>query len=246
MPARRSQKRRRADMSVSASKRTGRDEGTPEGLMTPEQVMAYLRCGRSHVFALLRSGAIRSLKVGRFTVFAGLGGTEENDVGPVAARMRVLRPVAQQNDLGVVLIRHAGKDGTPRGSSAFEAEADICITLGMPEGRHAITVRRLRGKGRYGLWERNVELKGGRYISLGSDNRIEFSRAVALIKAVLPESPEVGIRKRELLDRGAEENISATTITRALDWLVEQGEVGEKQLIHERGQPKVYWLAFKP
>jgi len=52
-------------MSVSASKRTGGDEGTPEGLMTPEQVMAYLRCGRSHVFALLRSGAIRSLKVGR-------------------------------------------------------------------------------------------------------------------------------------------------------------------------------------
>jgi len=193
-----------------------------------------------------KSLGLDGLIVDTFTVFAGLGGTEENDVGPVATRMRVLRAVAQQENLAVVLIRHAGKDGTPRGSSAFEAEADICITLGMPEGRHAITVRRLRGKGRYGLWERNIELKDGRYISLGSDNRIEFNRAVAFIKAVLPESPDVAMRRQELLDRSKGENITAATLKRALDWLVRQGDVGEKQLMHERGKPKVYWLAFKP
>jgi excisionase family DNA binding protein len=52
-------------MGVSASKRKGWNEGTPEGLMTPEQVMAYLKCGRSHIFSLLRTGEIPSLKVGR-------------------------------------------------------------------------------------------------------------------------------------------------------------------------------------
>jgi hypothetical protein len=187
-----------------------------------------------------------ALIVDTFTVFARLKGAEENDVGPVADRMRVLRAVAQQHDIGVVLIRHSGKDGTPRGSSAFEAEADICITIAMPEGRHPPTVCRLRGKGRYGIWERNIELKDGRYISLGSDNRIEFNKVVQFIKVTLLESPEVAIKRQELLDRRGPEDISNATLKRALTWLVKQGDGGEKQLVNERGKPKVYWLAYKP
>jgi hypothetical protein len=159
--------------------------------------------------------------------------------------MRVLRLVAQQYDIAVVLIRHAGKDGTPRGSSAFEAEADICITISRPEGRHAPTVRKLAGIGRYGEWERNVQLHEGRYVSIGSDDRVEFNRAVRFVKSVLPKSPEAGMKKQDILDRRDAE-MSATTLTRALTWLVEQGDVGEKQIMNQRGQPKVYWLAYKP
>jgi hypothetical protein len=184
------------------------------------------------------------LVVDTFSVFARLKGSEENDAGPVADRMRVLRQVAQKYNIGVVLIRHAGKDGTPRGSSAFEAEADICVTLGKPEGRHAPTVRRITGKGRYGVWERNVQLHEGRYVSLGSDDKIEFNKAVRFIKATLPESEENAIRKTALLESrvGADAEISASTIDRALKWLVGKHAVGEKQLANERGKPKAYWL----
>ena len=74
----------------------------------------------------------------------------------------------------MALIRHAGKDGTPRGSSAFEAEADICVTLSRPEGRHAPSVRRPSGIGRYGEWERNVQLVNDRFVSLGTDTTCKF------------------------------------------------------------------------
>ena len=189
-----------------------------------------------------------ALIVDTFAVFARLKGSEENDSGAVAERMRVLRLVAQTYDIAVVLIRHAGKDGTPRGSSAFEAEADICITISRPEGRHAPSVRKIAGIGRYGEWERNIQLQDGRYTSLGADNRVEFNRAVVFIKAVLPTSPQDGMKKQEMMDRreGPDKEISASTLDRALAWLVKQGDVGEKQLAEERGKPKVYWLAYKP
>lgn len=188
------------------------------------------------------------LVVDTFAGFAGLKGSEENDSGPVADRMRVLRLVAQKYDIAVVLIRHAGKDGTPRGSSAFEAEADICVTLSRPEGRHAPSVRRITGIGRYGEWERNIQLKDGRFVSLGTDSKIEFNKAVRFIKAVLPESPDAGMKKSEILDKreGDDREISASTFDRALGWLVKQDEVGMQQELNQRGQPKVYWRAFNP
>lgn len=185
------------------------------------------------------------LVVDTFAIFAGLKGSEENDSGPVYDRMRVLRLVAQKYNIAVVLIRHAGKDGTPRGSSAFEAEADICITLSRPEGRHSPSIRRIAGIGRYGEWERNIQLEDGHYVSLGVDNNIESNKAVSFLKRVLPENPYAGLKKQDLLNKlaGCDENISATTLDRALRWLVKQGEVGEQQLMNERGKPKVYWLA---
>ena len=157
-----------------------------------------------------------ALIVDTFAVFAKLKGSEENDSGAVAHRMRVLRLIAQTFNIAVVLIRHAGKDGTPRGSSAFEAEADICVTISRPEGRHAPTVRKIAGIGRYGEWERNIQLRDDRYISLGADDKVEFRRAVRFLKAILPESPESGMRKQEMLDKrtGADEEISARTLDR--------------------------------
>jgi hypothetical protein len=184
-----------------------------------------------------------ALVVDTFAVFARLKGSEENDSGAVGEMMRVLRLVAQEYDIAVVLIRHAGKDGTPRGSSAFEAEADICVTISRPEGRHAPSVRKIAGVGRYGEWERNVQLVDGRYISLGSDDRVGFNKAVRFIKATLPETPEAGMKKQDLLDRRDGEGIGSATISRALRWLVKQGDVGEKQIMDQRGKPKVYWLA---
>jgi hypothetical protein len=45
---------------------------------------------------------------------------------------------------------------------------------------------------------------------------------------------------------GDDKNITARTLDRALAWLVEQGDVGENQLVHQRGRPKVYWQEYKP
>jgi len=98
------------------------------------------------------------------------------------------------------------------------------------------------------VWERNVQLHDGRYVSLGTDDKVEFNKAVAFIKATLPSSPEDGMRKSQLMERrtGPDEEITARTLDRALAWLVKQGDVGEKQLMDQRGKPKVYWLAYKP
>src|SRR5215207_7405868 len=145
--------------------------------------------------------SLDALIVDTFTVFARLKGSEENESGVIAERMRVLNLVAQRYNIGVVLIRHAGKDGTPRGSSAFEGVADICVTIARPEGRHAPTVRRIAAVGRYGEWERNIELTEGGYISLGTDEKIEFRRAVQFAKSVLPGSPHSGLKKQEILDK---------------------------------------------
>jgi hypothetical protein len=191
---------------------------------------------------------VDALVVDTFTVFARLKGSEENESGVIAERMRVLNLVAQKYNIGVVLIRHAGKDGTPRGSSAFEGVADICVTIARPEGRHAPTVRKIAGVGRYGEWERNIELTESGYVSLGTDDKVEFRKAVRYAKSVLPDSPQSGMKKQEVLDKreGDDKDITARTLDRALAWLVKQGDVGEKQLMHQRGKPKVYWLAFKP
>ncbi len=136
-----------------------------------------------------------ALIVDTFAVFSGLKGSEENESGPVGHRMRVLRLVAQKHNIAVCLIRHSGKDGKPRGSSAFEAEADICVVLSRPEGNHAPGVRKLEVIGRYGEWERNIEFKDGRYVSLGTDNKIEFAKAVQFIKHVLPTGSDAGLKK---------------------------------------------------
>jgi excisionase family DNA binding protein len=52
-------------MGTTTTRRKGIDESAPPGLMTPEQVAAYLGCGRTYAYELLRTGEVPSLKVGR-------------------------------------------------------------------------------------------------------------------------------------------------------------------------------------
>ncbi len=161
--------------------------------------------------------------------------------------MRVLALEAQKHDIGIVMVRHAGKDGKARGSSAFEGEADVVVGISRPEGTHHPNIRKLDAIGRYGEWQRNIELQNGKYISLGTDNRIEFTRAVKFIKSVLPESPDTGLTKTKMLGMrtGADEAISGSTLDRALSHLVKNEDVGCRQEMHQRGKPKVYWKAFR-
>ncbi len=197
--------------------------------------------------ACCKENRFDALVVDTFAKFAKLKGSEENESGPVLDRMRVLALEAQKHDIGIVMIRHAGKDGKARGSSAFEGEADIVVGISRPEGNHRPNIRKLEGIGRYGEWQRNIELTDGKYISLGTDNKIEFNRAVKFIKSVLPESPDTGLTKTKMLGMrtGADTEISPSTFDRALSFLVANKDVGWHQEMHARGKPKVYWKAVR-
>jgi hypothetical protein len=185
--------------------------------------------------------------VDTFAKFGKLKGSEENESGPVLDRLRVLNMEAQRHNIGTVLIRHAGKDGKARGSSGFEGEADIVVGIARPEGSHAKTVRKLEAIGRYGEWERNIELTEGRYVSLGTDGKIEFNKAVRFIESVLPESPNHAMKKKDVLElrKGPDTGFSQTTADEAFTWLVENRRIRTEQRMNERGKPKVYWKPIR-
>ncbi len=183
-----------------------------------------------------------ALVVDTFAKFGKLKGSEENESGPVLDRLRVLNLEAQKHNIGTVLIRHSGKDGKARGSSGFEGEADIVVGIARPEGNHAKTVRKLEAIGRYGEWERNIELTDGRYISHGTDGKIAFNKAVGFILSVLPDSPQEKMKKPQIEALAREEGMKAgTTFNEAFDWLYNEGRISMVQELHQRGKPKYYW-----
>ena len=175
--------------------------------------------------------------------FGKLRGDEENLAGPVGERMQLLSLVTQQYDIASVIIRHAGKDGQGRGSSAFEAEVDLTVSINRVGGNAPKTRRVLNGIGRYGEWERVIELTGEGYVSHGDNQQVQFRRAVNLITSVLTPTPQT--TKQNILDaRNPDEGISAATIDRALKWLTtEQKTVGARQEMSRQGKPWVYWNA---
>jgi len=176
--------------------------------------------------------------------FGKLRGAEENEAGPVGERMQLLSLVTQQYDIASAIIRHAGKDGQGRGSSAFEAEVDMTISINRLGGNAPNTRRVLNGIGRYGEWERVIELTQESYVSHGDNQQVQFKRAVKLIMSVLTPTPTT--TKQNIMDaRNPDDGISAATIDRALKWLTskDQGTVGAKQQTHLQGKPWVYWKA---
>jgi hypothetical protein len=189
-------------------------------------------------------GALRfdGLIIDTFAKFSKLKGAEENEAGPVGERLQLLSLVTQQYDIASAIIRHAGKDGNGRGSSAFEAEIDIVVSINRVGGNAPETQRILNGIGRYDEWQRVVELTREGYVSHGDNQRVQFNRAVKLIMSVLTPTPETA--KQDILEAN-KEGISPATIDRALKWLTskEQGSVGAKQQMHLQGRPWVYWKA---
>ena len=133
-----------------------------------------------------------------------------------------------------------------RGSSAFEDEADIVIDLSRPEGSHSPTMRKLSIFGRHGEMTRNIQLHEGRFISLGTDNKIEFNQAVDFTKDLLKDCPtlEEGMKTPEIHEKGKEEGHSRTTLDRALKWLEDKGEICAKKRTDKRGHPKFYYMPF--
>ena len=180
------------------------------------------------------------LVVDTFAAFTKLVGSEENNSGDIRERMEPLKKAAQSHGLAVLVIRHAGKDGKGRGSSQFEAEVDIVATLKRPEGNHAETVRQLETIGRYGATKLNIELTEEGYVALGSDDKVAFTKAVKIIKGVLPRRRENAITEEALVEK-AKGEVSKGTLIRALRWLVDQ-ETVVREGSGKKGSPYTYWL----
>jgi hypothetical protein len=183
------------------------------------------------------------LVVDTFAGLSGLRGTEENNVGDILEKMSPLKAAAQKHGLAVLVARHAGKDGRGRGSSIFEGEADIVLTLGRPEGNRKGTARVLEGIGRHdGIPARiTIELTDGGYVSLGSDDKIEFRRAVKAVTDVMPCRPDEAMTEEEILDAVVEE-VSRTTARRTLKELMEQAENPiRREGEGKKGNPYRYW-----
>lgn len=177
--------------------------------------------------------------------FSQFKDNQESESGAVGERMRHLTYLAQSFDIGVMHARHAGKNGQGRGSSLFDGEADVCLLLKRPDGNHAKNIRKLEAIGRHGEWDLNVELTEGEYVALGTDDRIEFNRAVKLIKDSLPQFgiDLPGITANELALK-LEGRVGKTTLNEAINWLCEREiAVGaSKQDWQKRGpKPMEYW-----
>src|SRR5215218_6119570 len=193
-----------------------------------------------------------ALIVDTSATFTRLKGEQENQAPEVGERVRVMRVACQQEGIAGVLLRHSGKDGHGRGSSAYEDEADICVELTRPDGNHGPTVRKLDVFGRHGMWETNIQLRNRRFFGLGDDNRIEFNRAVEEVRRVLGDitTKEDGLKRTEIEER-IDEDVGKGTLDRALTWLEEEvGEIRREQC-EGRGRPYVYWRpdpldAFSP
>jgi predicted ATP-dependent serine protease len=189
-------------------------------------------------------GGFEVLVVDTFAGLSGLRGTEENNVGDILEKMAPLKVAAQKHGLAVIVARHAGKDGKGRGSSIFEGEADIVLTLGRPEGNHKETARVLEGIGRHDDIPSRIiiELTDEGYVSIGSDDKIEFNKAVKAIRSVTPHNPSEAMTENEIVNAATDEDLSRSTIRRALRWLMEQGENAiMREGKGKKGSPYRYW-----
>lgn len=184
------------------------------------------------------------LVVDTFAAFTKLIGSEENEAGKIRQRMEPLKKAAQSHNLAILVARHAGKDGKGRGSSQFEAEADIVATLKRPEGNHAENVRQLETIGRYGMTKSNIELTEKGYVPLGSEDDVAFTKAVRFIKDALPHQKENAVTEQALIEK-VKRKVSKGTSIRALRWLVDQETTVKREGEGKKGSPYTYWIPPK-
>ncbi len=180
--------------------------------------------------------------------FAGLQGDDENSAGHVMAALRPLVALAQEMNIAVIGVRHANKLGEGRGSTAFEHEVDILLTLKRPLGGYDSNVRELDGKGRYdGIPEElMIELTDKGYRVMGTGGDVALKAAMDQLMEIVPTSEKDAKRRDILLDELNEEfGVSRSTGGRALSTLHKKGSLvclGKGK----RGDPYRYYSPFTP
>lgn len=191
-----------------------------------------------------RRGAHRVLVVDTLPRFAGLRGDAENNAGDADAAMAPLQLAAAEG-LAIVVVRHERKAGgevgeSGRGSSAFGGAVDIVLALKRGEGATRPTIRVLYALSRFDETpgELVVELTDDGYVALGDRAAVALSDACERLLCDLPRSSAAALSMDELVKRF--EGLSASTIERARDALMAQGDVLRRGN-GVKGDPYGYW-----
>ncbi len=180
--------------------------------------------------------------------FAGLQGEDENKPGPVMEALRPLIALAQEENVAVLSVRHANKLGYGRGSTAFEHDVDILLTLSRPPAGYDANVRQLAGVGRYdGIPDKlMIELTDGGYRSLGSGTDAAFRAALDIAREEAPVGEDAAVKRTAFVDTLHEEfGVSKSTAGRAVSKLIKDGTFGCLGA-GKKGDPHRIYALFSP
>lgn len=173
---------------------------------------------------------------------------DENLVAPVRDAMQSLKRAAQNYGLAVAYTRHFNKQNKGRGSSQFEADCDFFFTLQRPLGNHKDTLRVLHGEGRSRAIPKNlhIDLQDGGYVAVDheSGDNIKFKQALRAIKTILPHKRENAKPRKAIYEKLKPEGNSEATVKRALQWMVDNGNVS-REGAGKKGDPERFWLPAK-
>ncbi len=159
----------------------------------------------------------RMMAVDTFPAWADLSGDQENDSGHVKRAIAPLLRACREHDIAVWSIRHSNRQGEGRGSSMYEYDADILLSIKQLDNSFPENVRNVSGVGRYDdIIDTNVAFKDGTFEDIGTEKFVQRKKAQDAIRAVLSEGGE--LEQDALIDDVAERaNVSPTTARRALE-----------------------------
>ena len=187
------------------------------------------------------------LTIDTLSGWSRLQGDDENSAG---AAMTAMEPVhrAAAAGLGVILNRHDRKGGgalgeSGRGSSAFAGEVDVLVQIRRPSSPGNPSRREISSTGRFdGIPDtRLVEFKDGRYLYLGDAPNVERKDAKQWLREHLPSADGVPMLK-PAIQEGIGTRASNSTINRALEEMVEFGEVGTDKGYGPTKRSRGWWL----
>lgn len=177
---------------------------------------------------------------------------DENDNGEALRVTAPLRGIAEAKNVAVITARHAGKGehesrdvvDLGRGASAFAGAADVVCTLGSAPGSGHPNRRQLRYEGRPDDLPAAViiELKDGRYESLGGAPSIEYQTARTFVAEHLQGTESAAITQTNMLN-ACDGQFSRRTLQRALNDLMAEGvATGRIGAGSASGKAFGYWL----
>jgi hypothetical protein len=197
-----------------------------------------------HIERAAHDRSLELVVIDNLSLWAGIGGEEENDAGVALATLHVVERLTG-GGLAVVALRHARKGGgtineAGRGSSAIAGGFDILALLKgdlRPRRRVLETTGRIFSAEPLPL---TVELDdAGRYRLVGEGSVVCRTDARAFLLDFLPEEESDALSEAALLDAASEEQLGKSIVQEELRKLVKT-----KTIRRERGVGTVAKNAF--
>lgn len=146
---------------------------------------------------------------------------DDGDAAGWASVVRPLVALARDHDVAVVVLCHVRRsDGQYRGSTEIAAAADALLELVVPTSGDDLTVRRLRGRGRWPVEPFAVALRDGRYEMAGGNELSIDARVLLFVEANPGQASRTATRKAV--------GGRASTVDAAIDQLLERGAIEDR------------------